>query len=154
MTSEAKLDWNRFREGTAGHIERNGRSIIRVFTTDEDDGFPFAYTVGNHIRKLPELLVIGTSRAPFLNDLSQMMIDIGRPFLNGQLVRIGIARLMVKLVRASDAAREEYTVQAGEYFGHQNYEVMQVVLPDRTGKFPDEPGCQPPWSTFPVLHAD
>jgi Domain of unknown function (DUF4262) len=51
-----------FHRRTAAHIEREGRSIVGVFAADEDDGPPFSYTIGNHLKGLPELLV--TIRSP------------------------------------------------------------------------------------------
>jgi Domain of unknown function (DUF4262) len=151
---EERVMNRRFYEGTAEHIRQSGRSIIGVFPCQEDDDWPFAYTIGNHLKDLPELLVIGTSNAAFLNDLSQMMIDAGKPFLDGQLVRINVARLPVKVVRANSAAQADFTIQAGQFFGHEDYAVMQVLMPDRTGKFPGEEDCQEPFSLFPVLRLD
>ena len=91
--------------------------------------------------------------AGFLNDLSEMMIAAGEPFEDGQLVRIENVRTPVKLVRASHVAKDEYTIQVGEYFGGGDYEVMQVLIPDREGKYPGEAGCKPPFSEIPVLRA-
>jgi hypothetical protein len=144
----------KFYQGTTEHINRSGRSILGVFPCEGEDGYSFAYTIGNHLKGLPELLVIGTTNGAFLNDLSQMMIDTGRPFLNGQLVRIGDARLPVKIIRANSTAQADYTIQAGQYFGHEDYDVMQVLIPDPAGKFPGENGCQEPYSLFPILRLD
>ena len=141
-------------EGTAENIKRFGRSVICVSPGEDDDGWPFAYTIGNHIKRLPELLVIGTSQGSFLNDLSQMMIKTGRPFLNGQLVRLEGARAPIRIIRANGAAQADYTIQAGEYFGHQGYAVMQVLIPDDAGRFAGEDGCQPPYSLYPLLRVD
>jgi Domain of unknown function (DUF4262) len=152
MTDEA--DERRFHEGTTDHIKRSGRSIIGIFPCEDDDGWSFAYTIGNHLKNLPELLIIGTSNGRLLNDLSQMMLDVGRSFLDGQLVRIGDARLPVKIIRANSIAQADFTIQAGQYFGHEDYAVMQVLASDRTGKFPGEDGCQKPYSLVPVLRLD
>ena len=141
----------KFHDNTAEHIRLLGRTIIGVFPREGDDDYPFAYTIGNHLKRLPELLVIGTAHAGFLNDLSEMMIAAGRPFLDGQLVRIGDARLPVKAIRANSSAQADYTIQAGQYFGREDYEVMQVMLPDRAGRFPGEDGCQPAYANIPVL---
>jgi hypothetical protein len=101
-------------------IERDGRSIIGVFSCDEDDGHPFAYTIGNVVSSnLPELLVIGTRDGGFLNDLSQQMIDAGAPFDNGQLVLIPGARLPVKVIKASAVARDKYEIQARAVLRHR-----------------------------------
>ena len=47
--------------------------------------------------------------------------------------------------------RTEYAIQIEQYFGHNDYPIMQVLIPDRNGKYADEPGCEPPFSDFPVL---
>jgi hypothetical protein len=134
---------------TAEDIERFGRSILIV--GEGEEGWPFSYTIGNCLHGLPELLAVGTLEGGFLNDLSQKMIDAGKPFENGELVYVG-GRLPVKAIRCNVAAAQaDYTIQVGEYFGHQDYSVMQVLLPDRSGKFPGEDGCQPLWSECPVL---
>jgi hypothetical protein len=140
-----------FRRTTAAHIERAGRTIIAVFPTEEDPGVPFAYTIGNHLKGLPELLVIGTAHAGFLNDLSRLMIASNAPFEDSQTLTMIGGRVPVKLIRASAAARAEYTIQAGEHFGHQNYSVMQVLMPDKQGRFPGEDGCDEPYASVPVL---
>jgi hypothetical protein len=100
---------------------------------------------------LPELLVIGTSHAGWLNDLSQQMLDAGASFEDGQIVLIPGARLPVKVIRANGIAKTEYAIQAGQYFGTDSYPIMQVLIPDRNGTFPDETGCAAPFSAVPVL---
>ena len=139
-----------FRRTTAAHIERAGRTIIAVFPTEEDPGVPFAYTIGNHLKGLPELLVIGTAQGVFLNTLSHLMIAAGHGFEDGETVRM-LGSKEVKLIHASAAAREEYTIQAGEHFGHDEYEVMQVLIPDKQGRFPGDEDCEEPYASVPVL---
>ena len=136
---------------TAEHIARQGRSIIGVCSCAGDEGFPFSYTIGNYIKGLPELLIIGSGSAPYLNDLSRLMIAAGKPFEDGEMIHLLMLTLPLKMIRASAIAQEEYTIQAGQYFGHENYAVMQAVLPDKEGRFPGEEGCQPPYSLFPIL---
>jgi hypothetical protein len=140
-----------FHRRTAAHIKREGRSIVAVFVADEDDGPPFSYTIGNHLKGLPELLVIGTPQGFFLNTLSHLMIAAGHGFEDGETVRMLGSKVPVKLIHASAAAREEYTIQAGEHFGHDEYEVMQVLIPDKQGRFPGDEDCEEPYASVPVL---
>jgi Domain of unknown function (DUF4262) len=135
-------------------IERNGRHIIGVVAclgTDDQD-LPFAYTIGNaYGLYLPELLVIGPRSAfPILNELSEMMIERDAAFTDGELVSLG-GRFPVRVITASQEARENYTVQAGVFYGHDNYSLMQVVLPDGEGRFPGDPRCAAPWRDVPLL---
>jgi hypothetical protein len=151
-------DWNKFRQTTDAMIGRVGRSIVAVFAGEEDDEFPFAYTIGNHLKGLPELLAIGTNEAGFHNKLSQMMIDTGETFGDGRVVSLpsggAPADLRLKLIRAGNVARTEYAVQAGEHFGHDDYSIMQVLISDKDGRFPGEKGCQEPYSRVPVLRLE
>jgi hypothetical protein len=124
----------------------------------DKETMPFAYTIGNSRGRfrgkpdeLPELLVIGTTDAGFLNNLTQMMIEAEQAFADGQVVLIPGARLPVKVIRANDSARTEYTIQAAEHFGHNDFQVMQVLMPDLDGVFPDDANCKPPYNKVPVL---
>ena len=47
----------------AERIARRGRSFVGVFPCEGDDGHAFSYTIGNHLRGLPELLIVGDCRA-------------------------------------------------------------------------------------------
>jgi len=137
-------------ENIADDIRRFGRSVLCIGA--EDDSPNFAYTIGNASPGvgLPELLVIGTNDAAFLNELSQKMIERHAAFDDGELVQLG-GKFPLKIINADRRAHSEYTIQAGQYLGHENYRVQQVLISDRSGRFPDEPDCQPPYSKMPVL---
>jgi hypothetical protein len=139
-----------FHTDTAEHIREYGRSIISVFD-GEGDEIPFAYTIGNTERGLPELLVIGTTKAYFLNNLSQLMIDRGSPFKDGELVDLG-GKYPVRISLTNDGrAQDDYTIQAGQYYGTEEYPVLQVLLCDKEGRFPGEAECQRPYCDVPIL---
>jgi hypothetical protein len=131
----------------ADDIRRCRRSVLCI---GAEAGEPaFSYTVGNAIVGLPELLVIGTTNGAFLNILSEKMIERGAAFDDGELVSLG--RGPLKIINADERAHNDYTIQAGQYLGHENYRVQQVLICDRNGRYPDEPECQHPYSTIPVL---
>src|SRR5438034_11618292 len=98
----------------------------------------FAYTIGNWLAKLPELLIIGTTKGSVLNDLSQKMIERGSAFDDGEIVSLG-GRFPVKIINADERAQRDYTIQAGQYLGGEYYTVQQVLACDRNGRFPDHP---------------
>jgi hypothetical protein len=70
-----------------------------IFLSEDDppDAMPFAYTIGNHEKRLPELLTIGTPDAGFLNPLSEVMIARGKPFADGEIVSID-GKFPVKII--------------------------------------------------------
>jgi uncharacterized protein DUF4262 len=138
-----------FHRRTAADIKRVGRTIVCV---GADENKPsFAYTIGNYCVRLPELLVIGTYQGGFLNQLSRLMIARGAAFDDGELVQMLGGRFPVKAICANNSARTEYAFQVGRYFKVWDFAIMQVLLPDRNGTFPDEPNCFPPFRDVPVL---
>ena len=130
-------------------IQRYGRCVLCV--GGEADSPPFAYTIGNWLRGLPELLIIGTIKGALLNNLSQKLIERGAAFEEGELVNLG-GKFPVKIVTADQRAQRDYTIQAGQYHGTEDYPVQQVLACDRSGHFPDDPACQPPYSTLPMFN--
>lgn len=141
------------------NIERNialhGRSIIGVFPnagSKDPVNEAFAYTIGNAIKGLPELLIVGMYEDTYtLNRLSSMMLERGKKFADGELVLLGEgARVPVCVVDASDAVKDRYTFQASNYHGGEDYAVMQVVVPDTHGLFPWQPGCSRPYADVKV----
>jgi hypothetical protein len=135
------------------HIATLGRSILGVMGEGEHLGF--SYTIGNHKADLPELLVIGLeprTAGQLLNWMSDEMKKRGQSFENGELVNWGgEGKLALKFVRAGRKARDEYTIQATRYLETEDYGLMQILVPDTEGRYPDEPGCAPPYGTVPVL---
>lgn len=129
-------------------IERGGRHILGI---PDGEPAPFAYTIGNELKGLPELLIIGVSRkAGLLNVLSDMMIERGTRFAEGEIVSLG-GKYPVKIINANATAQAEYTIQAGVFYGYDNYSVQQVLVSDPHGHFPDDPQCDPSYR-MPVLN--
>ena len=126
----------------ASSIAKNKRQIISVSHTKKEPGF--AYTVGNQEKQLPELLLIGTfdteSVCLILHQLSEKMLETKQPFLDDSLVNLG-GTLSVKIHDAIDTAHSKYTVQAGQFYCNEDYQVQQVVVPDQNGRWPDDPQC-------------
>jgi len=124
------------------HIDRFGQHLVAVFGDDAGPGF--IYTIGNANRALPELLAIGNfpphAIGPILNDLCDRMRESGAP-LEGDIDIGGTYPIRARLAGA--AARTDYTIQAGQYLGHDEYAVVQVLFPDPSGRYPGEEGCDP-----------
>jgi|SRR5262245_18014098 len=140
--------YRKLQKGIADDVRRERRSVLCI--PGEEDSPSFAYTIGNWLLGLPELLIIGTTKGYLLNILSEKQIERGAAFEEGELVNLG-GKFPVKIVTADQRAHREYTMQAGQYLGTEDYVVQQVLACDRNGRLPDEPGCQPPYSMLPVL---
>ena len=138
------------------NIAMYGRQVIGVFPT-RDDTFPmnFAYTIGNHEKGFPELLVIGPSGEEsmgLLNALSTLMIERGTSFYDGETVQLIGAGVALKMRAVGQLAKSQFTTQVTAYYQEAAYDVQQVVIPDPNGRYPSEPGCAPPYRDVPILN--
>lgn len=124
----------------AANIANEKRQIIGVLGTGKHP--PFAYTIGNQEKLLPELLILGNFAASETNtilcDLSDKMLADKKPWPLGENVW-GDHKFMIH--NGGSEAKAKYTCQAGQFYGNEDYEVLQVVLPDTNGRWPEDPLC-------------
>ena len=116
----------------------------------DEDNFPFIYSIGNQEVGLPELLMIGNRDGSTLNALCKIMRENNRPFENGELIDLG-GKFPLKSLNAGNEAKKEYTLFVGAYYETDDYTVQQIVMPDRSGRYPDDPQCEYPYCLVPVL---
>ena len=133
-------------------IKKVGVAVISVFPNDGDPVANwFHYTIGNHGAGLPELLVIGGDQrtgGPLI-ELARIMGERKSAFADGELVSLG-GKYPIKIIDDPETAivRAEYTTQVGNYYGTDGYLVQQMVIPDREGRYPGDPGCAEPYASF------
>lgn len=131
-----------FYAGIERNIARSGQHLLLIFADGETPAF--AYSIGNALQGLPELLLVGNFSprvaGSILNDLGRKMRELRRP-LEGD-IDVG-GQFPVRVRRASAEARLSFTLQAGRYLRHEEYDVLQVLLCDAAGIYPGEPGCEP-----------
>jgi hypothetical protein len=130
-------------------IERTGRMVLGVGAVPT-----FSYSIGNHTRGLPELLIIGLSPNVALTLINRIS-DVGDldNVKDGEIINT-TGPLGLKAIRCGWRAKEEYTVQASRYFGHDDYGLLQLLVPDTQGRYPGELGCDPPYRDIPVLRTE
>jgi Domain of unknown function (DUF4262) len=149
------VEWDEIRDQIAAHIEQSGQAVQVVYLTADDPpgSQPFMYTVGNHERGLPELLIVGTSDPMFadvLNRLGNIQRDRGTGFADEELVSVG-GQFPLRIVDAGEIGRREYATFVGIYCDTDLFEVRQVLLPDTHGRWPDSPECDAPYCNQPIL---
>jgi hypothetical protein len=66
------------------------------------------------------------------------------------LVEIG-GKFPPKIIDASSFVKQFYTIQAGQFYGTEDYSVQQVVFSDKSGKYPGDPDCEEPYASIPVF---
>jgi hypothetical protein len=125
----------------ANTIAQRKRQIVGV---GKDKNTPaFAYTIGNQEKGLPELLIVGNFDPKLvtliLDRMSDQMLEQGKPFDDGTVVNFGSTDSVA--VWNTNAAALRYTYQAGQFYGNEDYKVQQVVMPDRKGRYPEDPLC-------------
>ena len=88
------------------------------------------------------------------------MIKQGKAFDHGEVIETSALmnapaskKYRIKIINATHEAHENYTIQAGVYFGTQNYKVQQIILSDEEGRLPGEVGCAPGYADIPILAA-
>lgn len=136
------------------NIRETGRAVLYVAAAPV-----FAYTIGNSLRNLPELIVFGISPGDstmLLNAWSNLMIKRGASFGDGEMVRFDefSDALPCRAMRCDGLAKLRYSIQIGQVLGIDDraYDLMQMLVPDKFGVFPDDPRCDPPYA-MPVLSA-
>lgn len=130
------------RTAVQANIDRAGQHLFAIFGDGDAPGF--IYTIGNANHALPELLLIGDfspqSVAPILDVVGRRMRETGQFPL--EELDVG-ATYPVRTRLAGERAKSEYTLQVGEYLGHEEYAVVQLLLADPAGRYPGEQGCDP-----------
>lgn len=121
-------------------IEENGRAVQGVWGDN-----PFCYTIGNHSKNLPELLLIGPFSPPvitaMLNHISDDMLKTGIAPAEGELDIGGNFPLMVR--KCGEIAKSVYTIQVGQYYDTEDYGLLQIMICDPFGRFPLDPEIEP-----------
>lgn len=138
-----------FQKSIHNHIETFGWSVIGV--AGEEGAFPFIYTVGMKTHNRPDLLMIGGCSGSYhriINILASKTKDV--QFKNEELVDI-TGKFPLKTINARNIVKSIYTIQAGQFYRTEEYEVQQILIPDQMGKYPDDPRCSGNWSTIPVF---
>jgi hypothetical protein len=124
----------------AQNIATDGRQIISVMGTKKLP--PFAYTIGNQEKLLPELLLIGnfsaTETQTVLNHFSNRMLMTKEPLPLGEMAFAGKAFM---IYYCGPVAKSRYTFQAGQFYGNEDYKVQKIVVSDDRGRWPWDPLC-------------
>jgi hypothetical protein len=128
------------------NIETAGQHVQEV--GGDENTPPFLYTIGNHGKNLPEILLIGASGKAFwgiLNDLGRIMRERGRAYENGELVDLG-GSFPIKMIDVPATVNDKFALQAGRYYETEDYRVQQAVMCDTKGRYPGDKGCDPAYN--------
>ena len=132
-------------------VAEYGWHVVMVSSAiDEPEDLPFAYTVGLQASfGWPELLCYGLATdtlAALLNNAVDELRDEAkapRPGLMLREVAEGFECRLSPVATRHHAEHLGYAAWYARYRGEspENIECLQMLWPDRFGKFPDEPDC-------------
>lgn len=116
------------------HIATHGHSVIGV-----DDKPSFAYTIGLSARFGYELIAVGLPQ----HFACAIFNDIATCLAAGEAIEMGVpddrwANLPVRFRECTEKARD-YVCQADAFYGRP-VRAVQMVLSDKNGLFPEDPG--------------
>jgi len=124
------------------HLRKYGCSVIHVFDADPK----FSYTLGvEAISGRAEVIVpfLSSSIAlPLLNQYNEMVksgkvFELDRVYSDFQNA-ISVDVVFKKVLKSKYG---HYFGKAVEFYGDDNFEAWQMVLPDKNGLFPWDDGC-------------
>lgn len=125
------------------HIVSVGQYADKTHPDYSEDFQPFAYTIGNHEKGLPELLYVGDIDDVYiqiLNILGEMQRAQKKAFQHGEMIDYS-AKFPARVIDAGLKGRKIYAFGVERYYNTEKFELLQVLLCDHNGKYPGEAGC-------------
>lgn len=141
------MDSDAYQARLAALIELRGYTFIGVF--DPEGLNPsFAYSIGLTGRNWPEVLLVGNMNPEvieiILTDLIEGWKKQGEVVMGdnpGLIVfRDGSEHALRVVEVDTDAVLKDYGCQVPNWFEREQIKFVQVLWPDTSGKYPDEPG--------------
>src|SRR5688572_25274034 len=148
MSGPPNEEQDAYEQNLLKDVERVGWSLVAV--PADEHGPSFVYSIGmmqtlNH----PEIIVFGLDLTLMSNVVNDMGDQIrgGRRFEEPVLYEDVLERFACKVLPVMKRHHEEYLGYAMWHRRHVGkigtLQVVQLIWPDKSGLFPDEPGCHP-----------
>ena len=146
MANNVNGMWRRIKQ----NIDRYQRHIVGVFP-DADSLDPindaFCYTIGNSLVGKPELLLVGGFDEEAASVLDEVSDAMASGLIDGP-VDLG-AEFKPYVLPADELVKDKYTLLASDFL-EAPYNVSQVIVSDRQGRFPWDSGCAEPYCSVNV----
>lgn len=126
-------------------IDESGFYAQYVIPTadDEDPHEPrFTYTVGLRAHGHPDLLVSGMTGRDAYATLAMVLVHVrrGKAFRDGEESHEVLDGSPVRFVAIPEEAKLDLLALTAGYYADEPFAALQVVFPDRAGRWPWEPG--------------
>ena len=134
-------------------ISQHGWAVIKIAA--EDNSPPFAYSIGLHRTfHHPEIIVLGLPP----DTAHQLVNDVGETVRRGEVIRAGetsdgfLEGYTCTFRRVPPSQYPAYLGRGLKYYAPEAFPVLQLVYPDRQGRWPWQEGVAPEFhSNQPVL---
>jgi hypothetical protein len=143
-------------DGMVSRIAKHGYTLVGVFDPEGKDP-PYVYSVGLTQRGWPEVILVTACMRP--QTIETLLADLLAQWFHAEKVVMGdnpdllfmrdgsSHALRVVDVDNNDVILNDYAGQVGIFFEEDDVKFVQVLWPDKSGKFPDEEG----YSTEPSM---
>lgn len=126
------------------NVKNSGVHVWGIFGSEESP--TFAYTTGLAEKDLPEFLMVGfapeSSHAIIMMAYEEMK-KRGRRFEDREVFLVDDdPQKALVFLDARDSVKDDFTIQTGQYYQTEDYQVQQIMVPDREGRFPNDPACE------------
>ena len=145
MASEEEGWYQKYMLNMEELILQYGHMVQGVFPTEDAPGPSFAYSVGLQDAGWPELIMVGVNintATVIINDTIRLYRAAEKKPTAGDCVE-EVGNFPLYLATVSNSALHEYLCQAvhrAERMGKPEPAALQIVIPDRAGVFPWQPG--------------
>ena len=141
--SEQDLRMAQYLTNSLELIEKHGWMLQGVFSTKDDPGPSFVYTVGLTVLGHPELIIFGLPHnvaGVLLNEMGDQIRKTGRRYVAGELLPDLLdGDYVARLIKVDDTT--EHLTLANRIYGHGTViEALQVVWPDKERRYPWDEG--------------
>jgi hypothetical protein len=127
-------------EATQANIAKNVKDGYWGIVGVPDANPPFYYSVGLDHHAAPDIILIGSippqSAMGLINTAGEYIMENELDQFDVQTPYDQIANLPTAFIDISEEAKREYCVQAFNHYGNWDFQVQQLVWPDREGLFP------------------
>lgn len=123
-------------------IQQYGCQVLHI--AEEDELPPFAYSIGIHqTSSAPELVVIGLKQAMAHSVVNEYnaRVRTGEPFVVGQRYSGFLGGHDIQIGSVHRSHYDEYFGTALRYYGHSDFEVLQIIWPSTAGVWPWDKGA-------------
>lgn len=144
--------WKKIYADIEANIEKHGLTVIGVFADPVGMKPTFSYSIGLTDRGWPEMIMVGL-HAPYAKGFINALARRPEPPKIGEQID-DLADLPIRIGAVSEEAIKAYMVQSTarqERTDGPRPTAVQVIYPDKDGRFPGEPGYDLDPRTQPLL---